>query len=278
MRALVGLGLAAATLIGAGEASAQPSVEIDHAVARVTVIPEARSDVAVSVVRPNGRFPLKISRVGDVVHVEGGLGWRSINCHSGFGGRRVSVWGVGDVAYADLPQIVVRTPRAARIGAGGAVFGAVGPGDSVDLANGGCGDWTVADQAGALRAHLSGSGDIHAGSAGSADVQVSGSADVTMGEARGGLTVSIAGSGDVTAARVQGPLRARIGGSGDLRVHDGQVTDMDVAVAGSGDVRFGGVARALQARIAGSGDVSVARVTGSVTKSVVGSGDVSVGR
>jgi hypothetical protein len=253
-------------------------VEIDHAVARVTVIPEARSDVAISVVRANSRFPLKVSRVGDVVHVDGGLGWRSIDCRSSFGRPHVKVWGLGDVAYADLPQVVIRTPRAARIGAGGAVFGAVGPGDSVDLANGGCGDWTVADQAGALRARLSGSGDIRAGAAGSADVQLSGSADVVMGAVRGGLSATIAGSGNVTAARVDGPLRGRIGGSGDLRVRDGRVTDMDVAVAGSGDVRFGGVARSLQVKIAGSGDVSVARVTGAVSKQVVGSGDVNIGR
>jgi hypothetical protein len=264
--------------IGAGAAMAQPSVQIDHAVARVTVIPEARSDVAVSVVHGNGRFPLKISRVGDVIRIDGGLGWRSISCRGASGHPRVDVWGMGEVAYADMPQVVIHTPRAVRVGAGGAVFGAIGPGDSVDLGNGGCGDWTIADQAGALRAHLSGSGDIRAGSAGSADVQVSGSADVVMAVVRGGLSANIAGSGNVTAARVDGPLRARIGGSGDLRVRDGQVGDMDVAVAGSGDVRFGGVARSLEAKIVGSGDVSVGRVTGQVSKQVVGSGGVTVGR
>jgi hypothetical protein len=278
MRNLIGAGLAAATLVGGGAAMAAPGLEIHHAVARVTVIPEARSDVAVTVVRANPRAPLRITRMGDTVVIDGGLGWRSPNCHSFFGRPGASVWGIGDIHYEDMPQIVVRTPRNVRVAVDGAVFGSIGGGDSVDLANGGCGDWSVADQAGPLTARLAGSGDLRAGSAGSADFKIAGSADVIMRAVRNGLTTAISGSGDVTADAVNGPLHARIAGSGDVRIRGGAVTDMDVAVSGSGDVRFGGVAQSLTAQVSGSGDVSAAHVTGPVTKHVSGSGDVTAGR
>ncbi len=278
MRGSITVGLGVLASIGAGAAAATPSLEIKHAVARVTIIPEARGDIVVTVTKTNSRLPLKVTRMGDSVMIDGDLGWRSPNCHTLFGHPGVSVWGAGDFRYDDLPQVVVHVPRNTRVGAGGAVFGAIGPGDSVDLGNSGCGDWTVADQTGPLHVHVSGSGDVRAGSVGAADVSVSGSGDVNLQATRGGLVTGIAGSGDVTAASVTGPLRAHVSGSGDVRVHGGAVTDMDVSVAGSGDIHFGGVAQSLNARIAGSGDVSVAKVTGLVAKHIAGSGDVSVGR
>jgi hypothetical protein len=277
MRLGIGVYVTAA-LLATGAARAAPSVEIDHAVARVTVIPEGRSDVAVTVVRTNARLPLKITRAGDRVVIDGGLGWRSPNCHGPSGHPSAGVWGLGVFGWESMPQVVIRAPRGVRIASGGAVYGAINPGDSVDLANSGCGDWTIADQTGPLRVRLAGSGDVHAGSAAAVDLEVSGSADVSVKSARGGLAASVSGSGDVTADSVSGPLRAHVAGSGDVHVREGAVSDMDVAVSGSGDVHFGGVARSLAAQVSGSGDVSVGRVTGPVSKHVTGSGEVSIGR
>jgi hypothetical protein len=259
MRGVTGI-LSFIALFCAGAASAAPGVEIEHAAARVTVIPEARSDISVTVVHANPRLPLKVTRVGDRVIIDGGLGWRSPNCHQLLGHPSVSIWLMGDFGWDSLPQVVIRTPRGVHVASGGAVFGVINAGDSIDLASSGCGDWSVADQSGPLRVHLSGSGDVHAGSAASADLALSGSSNFTMKSARGGLSA------------------AQIAGSGDIAVHDGTVGDMDVAVSGSGNVHFGGVARSLEARVSGSGDVSVARVTGPVAKHVTGSGDISIGR
>lgn len=278
MRGTLGFSLGLMAAVAAGAAQASPGVEIRNAVARVTIVPEARSDVAVFVTRTNSRLPLRVTRVGDTVVVDGGLGFRNINCHALFGRPAVSVWGIGSIRFDDMPQVVVRMPRQARVGAGGGVFGAVGPGAGVDLANSGCGDWKVADQKGPLRVSMSGSGDVRAGDVGAAEVHISGSSDVYVRTAQGGLSAAVSGSGDINAATVNGPLRVRVGGSGDVRIHDGAVTDMNVSVAGSGDVHFGGVAQSLEANVAGSGDVSAARVTGPVSKHVAGSGDVSVGR
>ncbi len=272
---LAGCAMAAACLAGA--ASAAPSVEITQAAARVTVIPEARGDIAVFVVRPNPRLPLAVSRAGDHWIVQGNLG-HMVNC-GGWGGRpSVSVWLRGRFSYQDLPQVVIRTPIDARVSAGEAVFGAIGRARSVDLDSHGCGDWTVGDVAGPMRLNVAGSGDVRTGALGSAQMHASGSGDIATQAIRGGLLASVSGSSDITAVAVSGPLDVHVGGSGDVRIPAGRVTTMNVAISGSGDVRFGGVAGSLNADVAGSGDVSVGAVTGPVVKRVAGSGDVRIGR
>lgn len=274
MRALM---MGAALLAVGGAAAAEPSVEVRHAAARVTVIPEARSDVQVVIVRTNPKLPISVSRFGDKTVIDGPLGFRSPSCNSVFGHAGVLVWGVGRVRWEDLPQVVVRTPLSAKVSADGAVYGEVGRGRGLDLSNAGCGDWVVADQQGPVHIHASGSGDVRGGATGPAEIASSGSSDVRLKAVRGGLKTSIAGSGDVSAGWVDGPLHANVGGSGDVEVKDGRVADMHVSVAGSGNVTFGGVAQSLQANVAGSGDVRVAHVTGQVSKAVAGSGEVTVG-
>ncbi len=274
---LLKVGVAAATLILAGAASAAPSVEIEHAAATVTIIPENRADIAVSMAQTNSSLPITVTRDGDRTLVEGNLRFHWANCHRRSGVERVSVSGVGEFTRASLPIVVVRTPMDARVVAGGAVFGAVGRAGSLTLSNSGCGDWTVANVAGPLVVHAAGSGDVIAGEAASADIAVSGSSDISTHALRGGLRARITGSGDLSVVSVSGPLDARVAGSGDVIVHGGDATAMTVAITGSGDVRFQGVAQSLDASIAGSGDVSVRKVVGAVSRRVAGSGDVRIG-
>lgn len=269
--------LAGVAALAAAAGANAAGVEIRHAAMRVTVIPEARSDIEVTVLRQNPRMRITVSRLGDTVIVDGGLGFRGPNCTNFFGRRGVHIWGMGFVPYDSLPQVIVRVPVDARVGAGGAVFGNVDRSGSLELSNSGCGDWTVANVAGPLRVRMAGSGDVHAGAAGSADVRISGSSDVFLRSVRSGLDTSSSGSGNLTVSSVNGPLRVHIAGSGDVVANSGQVTQMVVGVAGSGDVRFGGVASSLDASVAGSGDVKVGRVTGPVNKRVFGSGSVNVG-
>src|SRR5205823_7191767 len=96
-----GLGLAAA-----GAADAAPSIHIRDAAARVTVIPEARADILVTVVRPNGRLPLQVSRFGERVTVRGNVAHRVHGCRTLMGRRTIDIRGVGLVDYDELPQIV----------------------------------------------------------------------------------------------------------------------------------------------------------------------------
>jgi hypothetical protein len=272
---LVGLLGIAAMTVATGASAAQ--VDIRHAAMRVAVIPEARNDIQVGVLRPNPHMRITVARFGDTVIVDGGLGFRGANCSNFFGRRGVHIWGMGFVPFDNLPQVVIRTPLDARVGAGGAVFGVVDRSGSLDLSNAGCGDWTVANVAGPMRVRMAGSGDVHAGAAGTADVRISGSSDVFLKSVRDGVDTSSSGSGDLRVTSLHGPLHVHIAGSGNVIADTGQVTDMVVGVAGSGDVKFGGVAEKLDASIVGSGDVRVLRVTGPVTKHIAGSGSVDVG-
>jgi hypothetical protein len=287
MRSLVFVALSSAAGLAATSAGAAPhELQIKDAAARVVVIPEARADVAVSVQPGRGLPAPKVRVEGDRVVVDGGaIGGRhifgihidSINCHGGGRNRQVNVPGHGWTPVESLPLITARVPLDARVAAGQAVFGEIGPSNSLKLAASGCGDWKVADVKGALELSDAGSGDIQAGVAGYAHVNVAGSGDVRLAQV-GGLETAISGSGDVHASTVNGPIKAAINGSGDVTVDGGQAPKVTVSIAGSGNVKFGGVAGDVAVSVAGSGDVTIAKATGQVSKRVAGSGDVSVGR
>lgn len=269
--------LAAAGVMAAGAAQAA-TIEVKDAVARVTVIPENRSDVKVEFVSQNRALPLQVRSFGGRTTIDGNLRRNQIRECRGAGERvSVRVAGVGDVAWKDMPQVVIRTPRDVDIDTGGAVFGTIGRAANVDLGNAGCGDWTIGNVDGRLRVSQAGSGDTHTGSAGEAKLRVAGSGDVVAAAIRGRLDVDVAGAGDVTVSSISGPLQVNIAGSGNVKVAQGRATDMTVSVAGSGDVSFGGVADSLKARIMGSGDVRAREVRGPVSKTVMGSGSVTIG-
>ena len=279
MRALLLLAAAAAALGFAGAASADPSVKIKDAVARVVVIPEARGDVKVEFLTTNKSLPLEIRQNGANTVIDGGLRMNRINgCNTVMGKRVVHVRGVGDVKWEDIPQVVVRVPMDAEVSAAGAVFGNVGRSNHLELSNAGCGDWTVANVKGKFELNQAGSGDTKAGSAGSAEINIAGSGDVKTQEIGGDLEVNIAGSGGVNTASVAGAIEANIAGSGDVTILGGRARSVDVNIMGSGDVDFGGVAEKVDVSVAGSGDVRIAKAEGPVSKSVAGSGDVIIGR
>ena len=286
--------LAASVAVPAMAFAAAPAVRVDHAAARVIVIPENRNDISVTINQGHaGLHPLEISHDGGVIVVEGGLnhmgwswgprvwgmsgGWDGVNCKGSGDHVRVAVQGK-EVALADLPVVTIRTPMDVHVGGSGAVFGEVGPSANLDLANAGCGDWRVADTHGDLSIALSGSGDVHAGSASASQIRISGSGDVVIGSVNGALETRTSGSGDIRAASVRGPITTAIAGSGNVVVDGGEASQVGVRIAGSGDFRFRGVAGAVSASIAGSGDVDIARATGPVSRHVAGSGDVNIGR
>jgi hypothetical protein len=273
--------LAAATFAAtsvASAASAAPSVKIKDAVARVVVIPENRADVKVEFLTTNASLPLDVRQNGEEVVVDGDLRRKINNCNSRNGKTWVKVRGVGEVAYENFPQIAVRVPMNVRVEAGGAVFGDIGRSDSVDLANHGCGDWTIANTKGKLEIGQAGSGDTKAGTAGSVEISIAGSGDVSTQAVAGDLEVAIAGSGSVSVASIGGKMDASIAGSGDISVAGGRSRSVEVSVMGSGDVSFGGEADSVDVSVAGSGDVRIAKVNGPVKKHVAGSGDVIIGQ
>lgn len=265
-----------AGLLTAGATQAAPSVEVRRAAARVVVIPEARRDIAVSI-QPGRRLPLRVSHFAGRTYVDGDVGRRVRGCRMVAGHPVISVLGLGDVTYEDLPQVIIHTPMDVKLSVGEAVFGSIGRSNSLQFANAGCGDWTVANVTGRMDISQIGSGDTHAGSAGGALLRISGSGDISTQAIRGGLTAVSAGAGNIQAASVDGSMDVRVVGPGDVRAAEGAVGLMKVSIAGAGDVEFGGVAQSLDASIIGSGGIHVAHVTGPVVRHLLGAGTVRIG-
>jgi hypothetical protein len=275
LTAVIGLCLIGGTGAAVGQPRPKaPQIDIKNAVVRVVVSPEARADVMAQAMAGDPRLKLKISRQGDKLIIDGGIKRDRIHgCDSSPGpdGRSrgsVRVGGLGEIPWDQIPQVTVRTPMAVKVGRSGAV----------DLANDGCGDWTLADVAGRLRISQAGAGASRAGRAGSAQLLVAGAGGVSMGDVGGDLSIDLADAGSVKASSVNGALKVKVAGPGGALIQSGQARSMTATVAGAGSVTFNGAAQSLKASIAGSGDIRVAKVTGNIEKQTIGSGKVITGR
>lgn len=261
-----------------------PQIEIKDAVARVVISPHAGPVFNAQVIGGDPRLKFKVRREGAKLIVDGNIRRERIRaCQpqpgpNGAQGGHVRVTDLGDLAWNQIPEVIVSAPPGVKIVASGAVFGAVGRADEVDLSNDGCGDWTFADVAGRLRIGQAGTGSSRAGKAGSAQIRIAGSGGVTMGDVAGAVDIDMAGAGNARVASVNGPLKVKLAGSGDAVVQGGRASAMTATVAGAGGITFNGVAQTLKANIAGSGDIRAAKVLGKVDKQTIGSGKVLVGR
>jgi hypothetical protein len=297
-----------ATVSGAEAAPAVaqgPQAQVQHAAVRLVVVPEPRSNVSVTVAHGPNRLPaLSVRQEGGRVIVDGGLqrpfgqGPGGISCHKGpENDGWVEVAGVGRIAYSDLPVVTAHVPLDARVSGQGAVYGQVGAARSLDLANAGCGDWSLASvqgrlavteagsgdvqaaDAGQLQAHLGGSGDLGIGRiADGAVIVIGGSGDVRGAAVRGPLKLSVAGSGDVRIGHVDGPIQAELAGSGDVHVSEGRAPSVQVQTSGSAEFDFGGEAGRVQVASSGSGDVHIAHASGPVSQASSGNGEIQIGR
>jgi hypothetical protein len=276
MRRSIALVAVTAVLAAAGAANAA-SVEITDAVARVTVIPEDRSDVKVEFLTTNRDLPLQVRTVDGRTFIDGGLEHRISSCHRKREGAAAHVRGVGRVDYKDVPQVIVRTPTAVAVGSNGVVFGAMGRSASLSLRNSGCSNWTIADVAGDATIEDSGAGSVRMGASRRLDLRLSGAGEIHATRVRQGLDASLSGIGSVGIDDVAGPIDAKVSGVGKIRVADGHASTVRASVSGMGSVELGGVADSLDASISGLGNIRVKEVTGSVTKSVTGGGHVTIG-
>jgi len=257
---------------------AATEVQMHDLAAIVRVVPEKRSDVALSVVNPGPLATPALRLVGRRLVIDGRLGRDIRGCRSNNNQFQVDVRGRGRLGRDQLPQYEVHVPEDAVINGGGAVRLQVGRARTLNLDLAGCGDTDAEGVTGAADVAVAGGADLRLYDAGSASVRLAGSGDVTVGVVRTGFTVSVAGSGDVLVARADGPTNVALQGSGDVTIRDGHATTLSVAIAGSGDFRHGGSADRLDAAIVGSGDVSVRQVNGPVARRVFGSGGVTIGR
>ncbi|MBS0360147.1 MAG: hypothetical protein JSR98_02100 [Proteobacteria bacterium] len=281
MRIAIALAVAAtalgAGLGAAGAATAGPTVEIRDAVARVTVVPEDRSDIKVEMLTTNGALPLEVRTMGSATVITGNLAHRISDCHGR--GDHPSVWvrGVGEVNWDNIPQMVIHTPKAVVLESNGAVYGSVGRSGSLEMQNSGCSGWTVADVAGDATLRESGAGSVHMGASNRLELRLSGAGSVYATQVRQALDATLSGAGGVNVDRLDGAMMAHVSGVGHIKVAQGHATAVHASVSGVGGVDFGGDAQSLDASISGFGGVRVKSVSGQVVKSVTGGGHISIG-
>jgi hypothetical protein len=277
MRLAIAIAAAATALASAGAAAAAPAVEIRDAIARVTVIPEDRADVKVEMLTRNAALPLEVRTEGSTTVISGNLAHRIYDCRTRGDHPTASVRGLGKVTYENMPQVVIHTPKAVIVEAGGAVYGSVGRAASLDLENSGCSAWTLADIAGDASLRESGAGSVKMGSAGRLELRLSGAGSVHATQVRQGLDATLSGAGGVNIDDLSGAMLAHVSGVGHIKVAQGHAGAVHASVSGVGSVDFGGDAQSLDASISGFGGIRVKAVSGPVTKSISGGGHVTVG-
>lgn len=249
------------------------TVDVRYAAARLQVVPEDRTDIAVEITNP-GRTPMpEISQEGATLAIDGHLRGRINNCRES---DSVRLEGYGDFAQADLPQIVIHTPRAVNFSAGGDVSTTVGASQSVDATLSGCGDTQIGDTAGLLRVKVRGVGHAHAGAAHGLEVDLEGTGGVTVGAVTDHANIVTAGTGDVSITSLTGSLQSQDSGVGSLTIDGGQIGDAHVMISGVGNAKITAPIQSLHAVIMGVGNVDVPASVGDLDAEVMGPGSVHV--
>lgn len=123
----------------------------------------------------------------------------------------------------------------------------------------------------------SGSARFRIGAIGPLAVDGSGSEDIAVDSVRGAIGVSLSGSATLGIGRAESDqVAVENSGSADLRVRAGRIGTFALQQSGSGTVAIGAAVEDATIDISGSSDVTLASVTGTLTKSVSGSGSGTV--
>jgi hypothetical protein len=258
-------------------AFAAPRLEVRAAAAHVTVIPETRPDIRVSVIRDRRDLPIKVFQSGETTVVDGRLGHRVRGCPRLAAGLGVHVRGLNDVPDSELPMVVVRVPIDAHIVVGDAVSGEIGRTARLDFENRGCGDWVIADVAGAMSLRQIGAGALRSARSGEATLHVADGGSIAAGPVAGKVDAVSQEDGTISVLSANGPIVARVAGSGGVEIGGGRAPQFSASVAGSGAIRFGGQAGRVSAEVDGPGSVSVAHASGPVARRLFGAGLIRVG-
>lgn len=258
--------------------TAAREVQLRDIAANVRVVPENRTDVAVSITNSGPLPQAQLHVSGRRLIVDGRLRGQIRYCHVGETGLAVTTRRNVRVEGAETPTIVLRVPQDAVVAATGAFKLDVAPAQSLHLRIDGCGAADVERVEDDAEVAISGSPHVRVYDAGQVTLSMAGEGEATLGVIRDGLTASIAGDGNLEVRRADGDISIAVQGDGDANIHEGRADALSVAIFGDGDVTFGGVAQTMDAAIFGDGDVRVARVEGQANRRVFGSGTVTVGQ
>lgn len=264
----------ASALVPAGARAAE--LVLEGLVARVTVLPEARSDFAVEVRPGSGSLPsVTISREGGRTLLTSGVEVGA--CTRVDGRMRVGLRDGSQAEMSEAPDVIIHAPRAFSLsGDNSGLIGQIGPAEDLDISQSGCAFWDVANVAGTLRAEMSGGARLTAGTSRSALLGASGGAAITTG-AVADLVAEASGGGAIRVASVSGAAEATASGGGRIEIESGQGSTLRAHASGGGRIVHRGEVAALHATASAGGQIEVFQVENVVSRFVSAGGQVVVG-
>jgi hypothetical protein len=215
-------------------------LRIDNAIARVKVIPEARGGIAVAVQQGKSGPPLRITRTGASVVIDG----QEPQAGFSFVPQWISRWfrkGRCPAEASGAPVVTAHVPMNTRVSVSGAVSGEIGATTSLSFNARGCGDWR-------------------------------------LGPVERDLAIDTSSTGRLRTAWVGGTLAIHASGSGDIAIDSGHIATARIILLGPGNITHKGSMGALFAEVKGSGKIKVKEIYGLVDAEVVGTGDVFYAR
>lgn len=254
-------------------------VVLDTVLARISLVTEAREDIAVTITPGAVGAPVPEIDVhrGDV-RVRGARGYRLRACEIDGETASLRLSGRDPMTLDDLALVEITAPVGVDLTVeNGRIFGALGDLGAATLVLSQCAKLDIARVEEALTLVVNGVGDVSVGAVAQADLTVNGAGAVDVATVTGALSAEVAGNGDINVDQLDGPARLFIAGNGDITVTGGRGAGFEAQIAGSGDIRFGGVAVDPEVTISGSGDVRIAVISGDLRSRVYGSGAVRIG-
>lgn len=254
-----GLTLLTASVGIFASASSAPELSIKNFIGTIDVVTGDYDKITVT---DADGVPVDSSRSG--VQIDGGYEINNAHCKS----NRSSVnIGIGSWKYLkrtggykdlkEYPKVKVQAPKNTHIVIKKSViFGDVEDIGSADIHIGSCGDLKFGNVNGKLDLGISGSGDVTMGDAGtsnisisgsgdyeagdlaSADIYVSGSGDLDVGDILGHAKITSGGAGDIEVSRIKGGLEYKGSGSSDFEADYVGGGDLYIRSSGSGDVNI----------------------------------------
>lgn len=274
MRVQLGVGAALFAMAVAGQAAAAELVFRD-VVARVVVIPEARSDIQVEVSPGRDGAPtVRVARSGDTVTVSGGSRVRQCN-FDGDGSGWIRLSNGPRVDMQDAASVTVRAPRDVRISGGGAILGSIGRSQTLSIEQSGCANWTAADVAGVFQAEISNGANLRAGAAPTARLTATNGGAVRVVRAER-LEAIATNGGHVKASAAPGVVSATATGGGVVSIDGGATRSLTGVATGGGSIRHKGRVGELDANATGGAVIRVEHAGRVLSRSARGGSSVVI--
>lgn len=257
--------------------SAAPAAELvlDGLVARITILPEPRSDIYV-VVRPGGSgLPsVSVTQEGERTIVTSGVEVGA--CAQSGATMRVGLRDGRQVEMGEAPEIIVRAPRSFRVeGADSALIGRIERSEDLHIRQAGCAFWDIGEVV-TLQADMSGGAHLTASGAATANLAAAAGAAVTIGPVAN-LVAEASAGGMIGVAAVNGAVEASASGGGRIEIGSGRATTFRAVASSGGRILHRGEIVNLHATAVAGGQIEVSQAESILSRSVSAGGQVIVG-